>query len=278
LINSASPCNVFWQVGSSATLGTTTSFKGNILALTSITLNTSANVTGRTLARNGAVTLDSNTVDASTCTGSSCPAITLSPAAPTAGRVAVAYSQTITASGGTGSYTFSVTSGTLPAGLTLTAGGVLAGTPTTAGSSTVTIQASDGSGCPGVVTYTVVIAAASCPVITIAPATLPNGTVAVAYSQTITASGGTGAYTFSLQSGTLPAGLSLSAAGVLSGTPTTAASSTIVIQASDANACPAVITYTITIAAAVPTLPQVFLVLLALGLMAAGYVRLRRRA
>jgi hypothetical protein len=59
LINGAQPCNVFWQVGSSATLGTTSTFKGNILALTSATLTTGANVEGRVLARNGAVTLDS---------------------------------------------------------------------------------------------------------------------------------------------------------------------------------------------------------------------------
>jgi hypothetical protein len=56
------PSNVFWQVGSSATLGTGTSFRGNILALTSITLNTGATMNGRALARNGAVTLDSNSV------------------------------------------------------------------------------------------------------------------------------------------------------------------------------------------------------------------------
>jgi hypothetical protein len=54
--------NIFWQVGSSATLGTGTNFQGNILALTSITLNTGATVSGRTLARNGAVTLDTNNV------------------------------------------------------------------------------------------------------------------------------------------------------------------------------------------------------------------------
>ena len=67
MINSGSPCNVFWQVGSSATLGTGTSFGGNILALTSITLTTGANMTGRALARNGAVTLDTNVVTASPC-------------------------------------------------------------------------------------------------------------------------------------------------------------------------------------------------------------------
>jgi len=67
LVNGAQACNVFWQVGSSATLGTNSTFKGNILALTSITLTTGANVSGRVLARNGAVTLDSNTVTKATC-------------------------------------------------------------------------------------------------------------------------------------------------------------------------------------------------------------------
>jgi Ice-binding-like len=61
-------CNVFWQVGSSATLGTTTAFEGNILALTSITADTGATVLdGRLLARNGAVTLDSNTITVPIC-------------------------------------------------------------------------------------------------------------------------------------------------------------------------------------------------------------------
>jgi type VI secretion system secreted protein VgrG len=57
VINGGSACGVSWQVGSSATLGTTTNFLGNIVALTSITTNTGANITGRALARNGAVTL-----------------------------------------------------------------------------------------------------------------------------------------------------------------------------------------------------------------------------
>jgi hypothetical protein len=60
VINGGSACGVSWQVGSSATLGTTTTFLGNIVALTSITGNTGANVTGRALARNGAITLSGN--------------------------------------------------------------------------------------------------------------------------------------------------------------------------------------------------------------------------
>jgi type VI secretion system secreted protein VgrG len=61
-------CDVFWQVGSSATLGTTTAFEGNILALTSITADTSAtDLDGRLLASTGAVTLDSNSINVPTC-------------------------------------------------------------------------------------------------------------------------------------------------------------------------------------------------------------------
>ncbi len=67
LIGGAQACHIFWQVGTSATLGTGTDFSGNILAMTSITLNTGATVDGRLLARNGAVTLDSNTVTKSVC-------------------------------------------------------------------------------------------------------------------------------------------------------------------------------------------------------------------
>jgi ice-binding like protein/Big-like domain-containing protein len=70
LINGAQACNVFWQIGSSATLGTTTHFVGNILALSSITATTSATVAGRLLARNGAVTLDTNTITRARCAGS----------------------------------------------------------------------------------------------------------------------------------------------------------------------------------------------------------------
>ena len=67
LANGAKACNVFWQVGSSATLGTNSVFKGNILALTSITITTGVNLEGRALARNGAVTLDTDVITGCTC-------------------------------------------------------------------------------------------------------------------------------------------------------------------------------------------------------------------
>ena len=68
LINGADACNVYWQIGTSATLGTSSALSGTILALTSITLTTGATLEGRALARNGAVTMDTNTITRVACT------------------------------------------------------------------------------------------------------------------------------------------------------------------------------------------------------------------
>jgi len=83
LINGAQACNVFWQVGSSATLGVGSTFAGTVMALTSITANTNATVDGRLLARNGAVTLDTNRVTAAACTTGVPSSSTPSSATPT---------------------------------------------------------------------------------------------------------------------------------------------------------------------------------------------------
>ena len=90
LTNGAQACNVYWQVGSSATLGTGSSFRGNVLALTDITLTTGATLDGRALARNGAVTLDTNVITRSACTPpvttpTPTPTATPTPAPPTTG-------------------------------------------------------------------------------------------------------------------------------------------------------------------------------------------------
>ena len=70
MLNGAQSCHVFWQVGSSSTLGTNSTFIGTIMALTSVSLQTGAKLDGRALARNGAVTLDSNTITRSACSTS----------------------------------------------------------------------------------------------------------------------------------------------------------------------------------------------------------------
>ncbi len=240
VINGGNNCNVFWQVGSSATLGTSTSFVGNILALTSITLTTGANVSGRVLARNGAVTIDTSNVTICPPAGV-CPVITVNPAILPNGVIGTPYSQTVSAVGGTAPYTFTVSSGALPTGLTLNAStGAISGTPNTPGTFNFTITATDANACPGSRPYTIVMAGpATCPVITVNPATLPPGVIDTPYSQTISATGGTAPYTFTLTSGALPNGLTLDATtGIISGTPTTAGLFSFTIRATDANSCP----------------------------------------
>jgi hypothetical protein len=79
LINGASPCNIYWQIGSSATLGTASTFRGSVLALQSITVTTDVTIHGRVLARHGAVTLDTDTIIRPNCTGPTSPPPTSSP-------------------------------------------------------------------------------------------------------------------------------------------------------------------------------------------------------
>lgn len=249
VINGGNNCNVYWQVGSSATLGTSTSFVGNILALTSITLTTGANVSGRVLARNGAVTMDTNNV--TVCgPASACPIITVNPATLPNGVVGTPYSQTVSAVGGTAPFTFTVSSGALPSGLTLNATtGVISGTPTAAGTFNFTITATDANSCPGSRPYSIMMAGApGCPVITVNPATLPPGVIGTPYSQTVSATGGTAPFTFAVSSGALPNGLTLNATtGIISGTPTTAGQFSFTISATDANGCPGSRPYSIVI-------------------------------
>ncbi|MFA5907255.1 MAG: ice-binding family protein [Vicinamibacterales bacterium] len=198
VIGGGSVCNIYWQVGSSATLGTTTKFAGNILALTSITMNTGATNSGRVLARNGAVTLDTNTASAAVCNVVAPP------------------------------------------------------------------------GTPGVTPPV------GCPVIGFTPATLPNGDVGSPYTVQFAGNSGTAPYVFTAVASTLPAGLTFSSTGLLTGTPTSSTTQTFVIRATDTVGCFTDRPYTMAFGTAVPTLPQVVFVLLGLGLTLLGYFRLRR--
>ena len=142
LINGASYCNVFWQVGSSATLGTNSDFQGTILALTSITLTTGATVNGRLLARNGAVTLDTNTITTS-CSAAPTPGSITVVKNTVGGNGTFAFTSnfgltSLTTSGGTASQTIgSLTPGstysvveTVPSGWTQNSATCTNGTPT----------------------------------------------------------------------------------------------------------------------------------------------------
>ena len=154
--------------------------------------------------------------------------------APPAGTVGTAYTTSLSAIGGTLPYTWSVVSGGLPAGLSLSpTTGIISGTPTTVGISIFTAQAQDATGARATAVFSIPINAAATP-LKITLATLPGGTVGVPYSATIPVTGGTAPYACSQVSGTLPAGLTLTGC-VVSGTPTTAGSSTIQAKATDAS-------------------------------------------
>mgnify|MGYP000860383226 CR=1 FL=1 len=180
-----------------------------------------------------------------TVTGT-CAPITVNPASLPGGTLGTTYSQTITATGGTAPYTFSVASGALPPGLTLDANsGVISGTPTAGGTFTPTIRATGQGSCTGQRLYVITI---TCAAITLNPATLPAATAGVAYSQQLTASPA-GSYTYSLLTGSLPPGLSLSSSGALSGMTTQTGTYNFTLKAAGGS-CSGTRAYTLTARAA----------------------------
>jgi hypothetical protein len=247
-IGLAYPSTTFTATGGTGTY-TYTVVAGSLPA--GLTLTTAGVLSGTPTASNGAgVSITVQARDSNNCAGTRaynlkiCPVVNLSPTTLATATVTQAYSQTIVASGGATPYTFAVASGSLPAGLTLnTSTGVISGTPTALTAATFTLRATDVNGCTGTRAYTLTPV---CPTITLSPATLPNGTVGTAYSQTLSATGGTGAKTFAVTTGTLPAGLTLSTAGVLSGTPTSIATQTFTVTATDTLGCTGALSYTIT--------------------------------
>jgi choice-of-anchor A domain-containing protein len=172
------------------------------------------------------------------------PALTVgSPASLSAGQVGSAYSATIAGAGGTPPYRFTATG--LPAGLVLGTGGSITGTPTAAGTSTVAVTVTDAVYATAVRTYTLTVRAA----LVVTTTSIPNGTAGSAYAATsVAASGGLAPYTFSAVG--LPAGMAMSSAGAISGTPAAAGTYTIDVTVTDASGATARRSLTISIIAA----------------------------
>jgi len=131
LIGGAQACNVFWQVGSSATLGTTTSFVGTILALTSASLDTGATLQGRVFARNGAVTLDDNVITQ--------PGCLTTPPTTTTTTTAASTTSTTSATSGSGGSGSSGATGTVSTTGSVVSGEGSSGTGSAAGTTSAVI-------------------------------------------------------------------------------------------------------------------------------------------
>lgn len=191
--------------------------------------------------------------DANNCSGSSgytlvinpaCPSITVNPNSVPVGQVGLPYSQTFSATGGTAPYSFSIVDGSLPSGVTLASNGELSGAPGTQGYLVFRVRATDANGCYGERVYNLIVNSAACPAITLNPSSLSLPRVGNVYNQTLSATGGTAPYVFSVATGSLPPGLSLASNGNLSGAPTTTGSYTFTVRATDANGCTGERTYT----------------------------------
>jgi hypothetical protein len=214
--NDPKTAGVQWSVSGGGTLSGQTT--------TSTTYNAPASVTSAFTATVTATSITDPTKTSSLqFKVSPLPTITTtSLAEATAGT---AYSATLSESGGTSPYKWTIASGALPTGLILSSTGAISGTPTgPAGNSSVTFQLTDAAGVSA--SQAITIKVNPPPTLTITTASLPAGTIGIAYSQTLQATGGVPPYSWSLTAGTLPAGLTLNSAGVISGTPTGTSTST----------------------------------------------------
>ena len=158
------------------------------------------------------------------------PPLQITPATLPPGKQGTNYFQTLAVSGGFLPYNWDLVSGSLPAGEVLLSDGRLFGAPTAFGTFAFTVRVTDSLTFTATQTYSLVIA----PAVTIQSPFVSSGAVAIPFQQTLVASGGTPPYTWSLISGSLPAGLSLASNGTISGTGVTVGTSTFTVRATDA--------------------------------------------
>jgi hypothetical protein len=227
-INEGRDNNIFWRISGSATFGMKSVFAGNVLAAGNITVESNATISGRLLTP-GAVSLTDAGV--TIC----CAVLDMAPHVLPDGVAGTDYSLTLAPKAGKAPYKFALAASDPGASVTVTEGGLLSVKSPPAGVFKLAVAISDATGISCVRVYRLVV----CGGITLSLTDLPGPVACLPYKQTITASGGTPPYMFSVSAG-LPAGLSLSSVtpeGVLSGTPTSAGDYSFSVTATDALGC-----------------------------------------
>jgi hypothetical protein len=149
--------------------------------------------------------------------------------------VGVPYGATLAASGGTPSYSWTLTSGALPAGLNITPNGAISGTPGALGHASFTLEVTDSTAptaMTAAATLSIVVGVAP---LTVTTKNLPNAIIGTSYSASLSASGGTAPYSWHVAGGSLPAGLSLSSNGLISGTPAKSEGASFTVQVTDSS-------------------------------------------
>ena len=224
--NDKNNAGVTWSLSGDGTLASITTTSVTYQAPASLTSSTSATITATSIAATTATATLSITVDS---------VLTITTTSLPVGQIGIPYFGVIGTTGSTGPFTWALKSGSLPPGLVLGASTTdsvsISGKPTALGTSNFTVQVTDSTGTAVSQAFSITINPQ--PPLSVSTRSLSTGTVGAAYSQALQATSGTLPYSWAITAGSLPAGLALNGAGVISGTPTAAGTSTFTVQVTD---------------------------------------------